>query len=186
MNNISTEKIHRIFTTERQFCPCKCLWGVEGIKELLYSKCKLYIYNTKSSTQQKFLKLEQMALGRVLQKKSVSILKVIFLKIKCSFRTVLDLQKNCADGTVSSYNLSVSDVINNLHMHLLQLITIVAVHSLSPVQLFVSPCTAARKASLSFTISQSLFKLTSTESVMPPNHAIHCHPLLLLPSVFQY
>lgn len=78
---MSTEKIHgrhRIFTTERQFCPCKCLWGVEGIKDLLYSKCKLYIYNTKSSTRQKFLKLEQMALGSILQKKSVSILKVIF------------------------------------------------------------------------------------------------------------
>ena len=42
----------------------------------------------------------------------------------------------------------------------------------------------ARQASLSFTISQSLLKLISTDSVMPPNHLILCHPLLLLPSIF--
>ena len=40
------------------------------------------------------------------------------------------------------------------------------------------------KASLSFTISQSLLKLMSIESVMPSNHLILCHPLLLLPSIF--
>ena len=45
-----------------------------------------------------------------------------------------------------------------------------------------TPWTAARQASLSFTVSQSLFKLMSTESVMPSNHLILCHPLLLLPS----
>ena len=49
---------------------------------------------------------------------------------------------------------------------------------------FVTPRTAAHQASLSFTISQSLFKLTSIESVMTPNHLIICHPLLLLPSLF--
>ena len=42
----------------------------------------------------------------------------------------------------------------------------------------------ARQASLSFTISQSLFKLMSIELVMPSNHIILCHPLLLLPSIF--
>ena len=46
------------------------------------------------------------------------------------------------------------------------------------------PMTAARQASLSFTISQSLLKLTSIESMMPSNHLLPCHPLLLLPSVF--
>ena len=56
--------------------------------------------------------------------------------------------------------------------------------SLSGVQLFVTPWTAARQASLSFTISLSLLKLVSIESVMPPNHLILCHPLLLLPSIF--
>ena len=43
---------------------------------------------------------------------------------------------------------------------------------------------AAWQASLSFTISRNLLKLMSIESVMPSNHLILCHPLLLLPSVF--
>ena len=46
------------------------------------------------------------------------------------------------------------------------------------------PWTAACKASLSFTISWSLLKLMSIESMMPSNHLILCHPLLLLPSFF--
>ena len=50
--------------------------------------------------------------------------------------------------------------------------------------LFVTPWTATFQASLSFTISQSLLKLMSIESVMPSNHLILCHPLLLLPSIF--
>ena len=48
----------------------------------------------------------------------------------------------------------------------------------------MTPWTAARQASLSFTISQSLLKLLSIESVMPSNHPVLCHPLLLLPSIF--
>ena len=55
---------------------------------------------------------------------------------------------------------------------------------LSHVQPFVTPWTAAHQASLSFTISQSLLKLMSIESVMPSNHLILCHPLLLLLSIF--
>ena len=55
---------------------------------------------------------------------------------------------------------------------------------LSCVQLFVNSWTAGHQASLSFTISQSLLRLMSTESVMPSNHLILCHPLLLLPSIF--
>ena len=51
-----------------------------------------------------------------------------------------------------------------------------AVQSLSCVRLFATPWTAAHQASLSFTISQSLLKLMSTESVMPSNHFILCHP----------
>ena len=46
------------------------------------------------------------------------------------------------------------------------------------------PWTAAHQASLSFTVSQSLFKLISIEPVMPSNHLILCSPLLLLPSIF--
>ena len=48
----------------------------------------------------------------------------------------------------------------------------------------MTPRTAARQASLSFTISQSLLKFMSVESVMPSNHLILCQPLLLLPSIF--
>ena len=55
---------------------------------------------------------------------------------------------------------------------------------LSRVRLFVTPWTAARQASLSITNSQSLPKLMSIESVMPSNHLILCHPLLLLSSIF--
>ena len=55
---------------------------------------------------------------------------------------------------------------------------------LSHVQLFATPWTAARQASLSFTNFGSLLKLMSIESVMPSNHLILCHPLLLLPSIF--
>ena len=55
---------------------------------------------------------------------------------------------------------------------------------LSRIQLFGTPWTAACQASLSFTIFQSLLKLTSIESVMPSNHLIFCHPLLLPPSIF--
>ena len=46
------------------------------------------------------------------------------------------------------------------------------------------PCNAARLASLSITNSQSLLKIMSVESVIPPNHLIFCCPLLLLPSIF--
>ena len=61
---------------------------------------------------------------------------------------------------------------------------VAVVQSLSRAWLFVTPWTAARQASLSITISWSLLKLMSIESVMPPNHLILCHPLLLLPSIF--
>ena len=60
----------------------------------------------------------------------------------------------------------------------------VKMKSLSHVQFFTTPWTAARQASLSFTISQSLLKFISIDSVMPSNHLILCCPLLLLPSIF--
>ena len=63
-------------------------------------------------------------------------------------------------------------------------IPLFVVELLSHVQLFVTPWTAAFKASLSFTTSWSLLKLMSIESVMPSDHLILCHPLLLLPSIF--
>ena len=68
-----------------------------------------------------------------------------------------------------------------IHIHVY---TCFVVQLLSCVQLFATPWTAAHKASLSFTISRSLLKLMSVESVMPSNHPILCCPLLLLPSIF--
>ena len=59
-----------------------------------------------------------------------------------------------------------------------------SVQSLSHVQLFATPWTAARQTSLSITNSQSLPKLMSVELVMLFYHLILCHPLLLLPSIF--
>ena len=58
------------------------------------------------------------------------------------------------------------------------------VQLLSRVQLLVTPWNATRQAPLSITNSWSLFKLMSIRSVMPSNHLILCHPLLLLPSIF--
>ena len=59
-----------------------------------------------------------------------------------------------------------------------------SVQLLSRVQLFVTPWTAVRQASLSITNSRSLLKLMSIELVMPSNHLILCRPLLLPPSIF--
>ena len=59
-----------------------------------------------------------------------------------------------------------------------------SVQSLSHVRLFATPWTAAQQASLSITNSRRLPRLMSIESVMPSNHLIFCHPLLLPPSIF--
>ena len=58
------------------------------------------------------------------------------------------------------------------------------VQSLSHVRLFATPWTAVRQASLSFSVSQSLLRLTCTEPGMLFSHLTLCRPLLLMPSVF--
>ena len=66
------------------------------------------------------------------------------------------------------------------------ILIVVIVQSLNRVQLFATPWTAACQASVSITLSWSLLKLMSVESVMPSNHLILCQPLLLpsiLPSI---
>ena len=60
----------------------------------------------------------------------------------------------------------------------------IVVQLLSHVWLFATPWTAVHQAYLSNTNSQSLLKLMSIESLMPSNHLIFCHPLLLLTSIF--
>ena len=66
-----------------------------------------------------------------------------------------------------------------------RLLSLFFVQSLSRVQLFATPWTAAHRVSLSFSVSQSFLKLMSIELVMPSNHLILCHPLLLEPSIFS-
>ena len=72
----------------------------------------------------------------------------------------------------------------NIYFVVLQFLQFSSIQSLSCVWLFVTPWTAACQASLFITNSWSLLKLMSIESVMPSNHLILCHPLLLPPSIF--
>ena len=76
--------------------------------------------------------------------------------------------------------LKIPAISNSIHIIPLQFSSI---QSLSHVQLFVIPWTAARQASLSITNPQNPLKSMSIESVMPSNHLILCHPLLLLPPI---
>ena len=78
-------------------------------------------------------------------------------------------------------------VYKSRHLMFLLLVVVAAVvaSSLSHVRLLATPWAAARQASLSFTISWSLLKLRSSQwSMMPFNHLILCHLLLLMPSIF--
>ena len=67
---------------------------------------------------------------------------------------------------------------------MLRSVQLISLQLLSCVQLFVTSWTVVHQPSLSYIISQSLLKLISIESVMPSNHLILCHPLILLPSIF--
>ena len=80
--------------------------------------------------------------------------------------------KNCSSWSSSAHRISQARIL------------IAIFQSLSHVWLFATPWTVAWQASLFFTISQSLLRLISIKSVMPSNHLILCHPLLLLPSIF--
>ena len=99
-------------------------------------------------------------------------------------KKVWGLEKNKCTVTCRWHNYVCTESKNNL----LELISefnnqFSSVQSLSRVQLFATPWTAARQASLSVTNSRSSLRLTSIESVMPSSHLILCHPLLLLPPI---
>ena len=102
------------------------------------------------------------------------------------------LRMNEINKTLFSVGLYVSICLHLPHNrnHYIQLpkiqlpIQIRSDQSLSRVRLFATPWIAARQASLSITNSRSWLKLMSIESVMPSNHLILCHPLLLPPLVF--
>ena len=85
-----------------------------------------------------------------------------------------------------SKNINAIELLYSLFLHNLVYLPSVQFNSvqlLSRVRLFAIPWTAAHQASLSITNSQNLLKLVSIESMMPSNHLILCHPLLLLPSI---
>ena len=95
------------------------------------------------------------------------------------------MKTSCFCSLFSDFGQGVSSVANpDSSSHYLWFFFQKSVQSLSRVQLFATPWTAARHASLSITNSRSLLRLTSIESVMPSSHLILCHPLLLLPSIF--
>ena len=83
------------------------------------------------------------------------------------------------DSMMPSNHLTLCLCVTSVHLSLY----LVIVQFVSRVQFFVTPWTAACQASLSFTITHSLLKLMSIESVMPSNHLILCRPLLLQPSI---
>ena len=104
---------------------------------------------------------------------SMSIIVCIFLVLVVVLKFVIFIHNN----TKATSNNTVS-----LHRWCRYLIS--SVQLLSHVRLFGTPWTAAHQASLSVTNSLSLLKLMSIGLVMPSNHLILCHPLLLLPSIF--
>ena len=84
---------------------------------------------------------------------------------------------------VCKYFLPVCKLLISVILSPLSSVQFSSIQSLSCVRLFVTPWTTARQASLSITNSRSSPKLMSIELVMPSNHLILCHPLLLLPPI---
>ena len=111
---------------------------------------------------------------------SQSIITILFLIIEVGSLITLLLFQSVHPEVLCHFEMLLEIVI------VLKLTTAVVhvVQSLSSVRLFAAPWTAARQASLSFTISQNLLKLMSIKLAMPSNHLILCHPLLFLPSIF--
>ena len=103
----------------------------------------------------------------------------------CSIRHLADCSPIRVTSLFHSWEgITDSCVNSNLLAFSKYFILVVVLQLPSYVQLFATPGTTALQASLSFTISQSLLKLMSIESVMPSNHLILCRSLLLLPSIF--
>ena len=103
------------------------------------------------------------------------------LAVQGTFKSLLQHHNSKAS---IPFKCSVFFMVQLLHLYMTTEKTIVVGYLLSHVWLFVTPWTAAHQASLSFTITQSLLKLMSIELVMPSNHLILGHLLLLLSSIF--
>ena len=96
--------------------------------------------------------------------------------------------RNCPSAFWSAYTNNVWEFRPSSSLQALAVVSlfVVVVQSLSRVWLFAAPWTAAHQASLSFTVSQSLLKLMSTELVIPSNHFILCHPFSSCPQFSQH
>ena len=107
-------------------------------------------------------------------------------RIQARTQTLRNSQVTCSCDTHNLRLSIASSFAQNSPHHLekAEMQASVQFRSLSCVQLFVTPWTAARQAFLSITNSRSLLKLMSIESVIPSNHLILCRPLLILPSIF--
>ena len=97
-------------------------------------------------------------------------------------KTKCDMVSQFASGTTKKYRGKIMKSFSTVKSAVNGIFN--SVHSLSRVQLFVTPWTAACQASLFITNSLNLPKLMSIKSVMPSSHLTLCHPLLLLPSIF--
>ena len=109
--------------------------------------------------------------------------------LTCLLRTCMQVKKQRLQLDMEQWTGSRlgKEYIKTVYCHpvyLTSMQSVLVVHWLSCVQLFATPWTAARQASLSFTTSQSLLKLMSNESVIPSNHLVLCCPFILLPSIF--
>ena len=110
----------------------------------------------------------------------ISFQKKIF---PCSWKPS-PMSKHETCKTVSYEAIKMTEPLFLGSWHWWKCLSFVVVHLLSQIWLFATPQTAARQASLSFAISQSLLKLLSIESMLLSNHLILCCPLLPLPSIF--
>jgi len=90
----------------------------------------------------------------------------------------------CSEQNYFKFSQSRNFRVTQFFLHIHPKHWVSSVQSLSRVQLFATPWTATRQASLSITNSQSLLKFMSIESVMPSNHPILCRPLFLLLSIY--
>ena len=115
-------------------------------------------------------------------------LQVIEHRDEFAFSSLLELLGRLSYGLSSNISLptSLRDAFRSLQfaVNICQANLLVVVQSPSHVRLFRIPWTTMLQFSLSLTVSWSLPKFMSIESVMPSNHLILCHPLLLLPSIF--
>ena len=101
-----------------------------------------------------------------------------------AYNVLWKVKKNNCKRAMLLLSVKFSAVTLKNHLSVLTSVQFSSVQSLSHVWLFATPWTAACQASLSITNSRNLLRLMSIESVMPSNHLILRHPLLLPPSVF--